>query len=94
MRVRPRALRLQEIDIRLDELELVESTIVRFDSKVRGIVSKDPRARSLDTIPGGAPYNWLYPACFLDDIDLFPDSTHACEYVPGALCPGPKRAGV
>ena len=43
-RERLRALRLQEIDIRLDELELVGSTIERLDSQIRDIVSKSPQA--------------------------------------------------
>jgi transposase len=76
-----RALRLQEIDIRLDELELVESTIEKLDYQIRDIVSKDPRARLLDTIPGVAPYTALFLACVLDDIDRFPDSKHACAYL-------------
>jgi transposase len=52
-----RTLRLQEIEIRLDELELVESTIEKLDGQIRNIVSKDPRARLLDTIPGVARKN-------------------------------------
>src|SRR5438105_14307626 len=35
-----RALRLQEIDIRLDELDFVESTIEKLDGQIRDIVSK------------------------------------------------------
>jgi transposase len=80
-RERLRALRLQEIEIRLEELELVESTIERLDAQIVGIVSKDERARLLDTIPGVAPYTALYLACVLDDIDRFPDSKHACAYL-------------
>jgi len=76
-----RALHLQEIEIRLDELDLVESTIERLDHQIRDIVSKDPRARLLDTIPGVAPYTALFLACVLDDIDRFPDSKHACAYL-------------
>lgn len=80
-RERLRALRLQEIDTRLDELELVESTIEKLDSQIRNIVSKDPKARLLDTIPGVAQYTALFLACVLDDIDRFPDSKHACAYL-------------
>ncbi|MDG6979918.1 MAG: IS110 family transposase [Nitrososphaerota archaeon] len=80
-RERLRALRLQEIDIRLDELELVESTIERLDGQIRDIVSKDTRARLVDTIPGVASYTALFVACALDDIDRFPDSKHACAYL-------------
>jgi transposase len=77
-RKRLRALRLQEIEIRLDELELVESTIEKLDAQIVDIVSKDEKARRLDTIPGVAPYTALYLACVLDNIDRFPDSKHAC----------------
>ncbi len=76
-----RELRLQEIEIRLDELALVESTIERLDAQIVDIVSKDARARLLDTIPGVAPYTALFLACTLDDIDRFPDSKHACAYL-------------
>jgi len=74
-------LKLQEIEIRLDELGLVESTIERLDSQIRDIVSKDARAKLLDTLPGVAPYTALFLACVLDDIDRFPDSKHACAYL-------------
>ncbi len=80
-RKRLRELRLQEIDIRLNELELVESTIETLDSQIVDIVSKDERARLLDTIPGVAPYTALFLACTFDDIDRFPDSKHACAYL-------------
>ncbi len=80
-RKRLRALQLQEIDIRLDELELVETTIEKLDYQIRDIVSKDPRAKLLDTIPGVAPYTALFLGCILDDIDRFPDSKHACAYL-------------
>ena len=76
-----RELRLQEIEIRLDELALVESTIEKLDRRIVDIVSKDARARLLDTIPGVAPYTALFLACTLDDIDRFPDSKHACAYL-------------
>ncbi|MDG6940054.1 MAG: IS110 family transposase [Nitrososphaerota archaeon] len=71
----------EEIDIRLDELEFVESTTERLDAQIRDIVSRDRRAKLLDTIPGVAPYTALYLACTLDDIDRFPDSKHACAYL-------------
>jgi len=76
-----RELRLQEIETRLGELELVESTVERLDDQIRDIVSKDGRAKLLDTIPGVAPYTALFLACVLDDIDRFPDSKHACAYL-------------
>ncbi len=74
-------LKLQEIEIRLDELELVESTIEKLDHQIVDIVSKDARAKLLDTLPGVAPYTALFLACVLDDIDRFPDSKHACAYL-------------
>jgi transposase len=76
-----RGLRLQEIDIRLDELELVESTIERLDRQIVEIASSDAKAKLLDTIPGVGPYTALFLACVLDDIDRFPDSKHACAYL-------------
>ena len=76
-----RGLRLQEIDIRLDELELVESTIERLDRQIVEIASRDAKAKLLDTIPGVGPYTALFLACVLDDIDRFPDSKHACAYL-------------
>jgi transposase len=75
------ALHLQEIDIRLDELELVESTVRKLDKQIVDIVSKDKRAKLLDTIPGVGPYTALYLACTLDDVDRFPDAKHACAYL-------------
>lgn len=74
-------LKLQEIEIRLDELELAESTIEKLDHQIVDIVSKDARAKLLDTLPGVAPYTALFLACVLDDIDRFPDSKHACAYL-------------
>jgi transposase len=80
-RRRLKELRLQEIEIRLDELQLVESTIEKLDHQIVDIVSKDARAKLLDTLPGVAPYTALFLACVLDDIDRFPDSKHACAYL-------------
>lgn len=80
-RRRLKGLKLQEIDIRLDELQLVESTIGKLDRQIVDIVSKDARAKLLDTLPGVAPYTALFLACVLDDIDRFPDSKHACAYL-------------
>ncbi len=76
-----RELRLREIEIRLDELELVDSTVETLDAQILDIVSRDERARLLDTLPGVAPYTALFLACVLDDIDRFPDSKHACAYL-------------
>jgi len=80
-RKRLRELHLREIDIRLDELELVQSTVKRLDAQIIDIVSRDERAKLLDTIPGVAPYTALYLACTLDDIDRFPDAKNACAYL-------------
>jgi transposase len=76
-----RELKLQEIEIRLDELQLVESVIKRLDRQILEIVSKDQRASLLDTLPGVASYTALYLASVLDDIDRFPDSKHPCAYL-------------
>jgi len=74
-------LHIREIDLRLKELEFVESTIEELDRQIKSIVADDHRARLLDTIPGVAPYTALFLACILDDIDRFPDSKHACAYL-------------
>jgi transposase len=76
-----RELRLQEVDHRLDELELMDSFIERLDAQIAEIASRDEGARLLDTIPGIAPYTALYLSSALDDIDRFPDSKHACAYL-------------
>lgn len=80
-RKRLRALRLQEVDNRLDELVLVESFIERLDAQIADIASRDHKAKLLDTLPGLAPYTALYLACILDDIERFPDAKHACAYL-------------
>jgi transposase len=76
-----RELRLEEIEIRLDELQLVESTVEKLDHQIVDIVSKDARAKLMDTLPGVAPHTALFLGCVLDDIDRFPDSKHACAYL-------------
>jgi len=80
-RKRLRALRLQEVDNRLDELALAESFIKGLDGQILDIASRDEKAKLLDTLPGLAPYTALYLACVLDDIDRFPDAKHACAYL-------------
>ena len=80
-RARLRALRLQEVDNRLAELDLAESILERLDAQIVDIASRDRRARLLDTLPGMGPYTALYLACALDDVDRFPDSKHACAYL-------------
>ncbi len=59
----------------------MESTIEKLDHQIVDIVSKDARAKLLDTLPGVARYTALFLACVLDDIDRFPDSKHACAYL-------------
>jgi hypothetical protein len=51
-RGRLRALKLREIDIRLDERELVDSIAERLDGEISQVVSIDDSARLLDTLPG------------------------------------------
>lgn len=80
-RVKLRELHLQEVDNRLDELELVDTIVERLDAQIVSIASKDEKARLLDTLPGVGPYTALYLACVLDDIERFPDSKHACAYL-------------
>lgn len=76
-----RELRLQDVDDRLDELQLVDSIVERLDAQILGIASRDEKARLLDTLPGLGPYTALYLACVLDDIGRFPDLKHACAYL-------------
>jgi transposase len=88
---RLRELRLQEIDIRLDELELVESIIERLAGQISSIVATDPSARLLDTLPGVAPYTALFLSSAIGDIDRFPDSKHLCAYL--GLVPSLHQSG-
>lgn len=76
-----RGLRLQEVEIRLDELAMVESVVEMLDGQILAIASTDRRAALLDTLPGVAPYTALFLACVLDDVGRFPDSKHACAYL-------------
>jgi transposase len=72
---------LQEIDIRLQELELVESVIEKLDRQIIHVVSEDEKAKLLDTLPGIAPYTALFLSSAFDNVDRFPDSKHACAYL-------------
>jgi transposase len=72
---------LQEIDIRLQELELVESITAKLDKQIASIVEQDEKAKLLDTLPGVAPYTALFLSSALDNVDRFPDSEHACAYL-------------
>jgi transposase len=84
-------IRLQEIDIRLQELELVESIIERLDRQIIHVVSGDEKAKLLDTLPGIAPYTALFLSSAFDDVDRFPDSKHACAYL--GLVPSLHQSG-
>jgi transposase len=82
---------LQEIDIRLQELELVESIIEKLDRQIVHVVSGDEKAKLLDTLPGIAPYTALFLSSAFDDMDRFPDSKHACAYL--GLVPSLHQSG-
>jgi transposase len=73
-----RALSLREIDIRLDELALVESIIERLDGQIQEMVAVDESAKLLDTLPGVAPYTALFLSSHIGDVNRFPDSKHMC----------------
>lgn len=90
-RRRLRDLRLREIDIRLDELELVESIIERLDGEISQIVSADHKAELLDTLPGVAPYTALFLSSAIGDVNRFPDSKHLCAYL--GLVPSLHQSG-
>lgn len=82
---------LQEIDIRLEELELVESITEKLDRQIASVVSRDEKAKLLDTLPGVAPYTALFLSSTLDNLDRFPDSKHACAYL--GLVPSLHQSG-
>jgi transposase len=84
-------IQLQEIDIRLQELELVESIIEKLDRQIIHIVSGDEKAKLLDTLPGIAPYTALFLSSAFDNVDRFPDSKHACAYL--GLVPSLHQSG-
>jgi transposase len=86
-----RELGLLEIDTRIEELVLVESTIERLDVLIEKIASKDGYARLLDTIPGVAAYTALFLSSLIGDIDRFPDSKHLCAYF--GLVPSLHQSG-
>jgi transposase len=82
---------LQEINIRLQELELVESIIEKLDRQIIHVVSGDEKAKLLDTLPGLAPYTALFLSSAFDNVDRFPDSKHACAYL--GLVPSLHQSG-
>jgi len=86
-----RGLKLREIDIRLDELQLVDSIIARLDAEISQVVSTDDNARLLDTLPGVAPYTALFLASAIADVNRFPDSKHLCAYL--GLVPSLHQSG-
>jgi transposase len=73
-----RALSLREIDIRLDDLELVNSIVERLDEQIAQTVAMDEKAKILDTLPGVAPYTALFLSSHIGDVNRFPDSKHLC----------------
>ncbi|MDG7016287.1 MAG: IS110 family transposase [Nitrososphaerota archaeon] len=90
-RSRLRALRLRELDIRLDELQLVESIIERLDGEISSVIPMDANAALLDTIPGVAPYTALFLSSAIGDIDRFQDSKHLCAFL--GLVPSLHQSG-
>jgi transposase len=82
---------LQEITIRLQELELVESIIEKLDRQIVHVVAVDKKAKLLDTLPGLAPYTALFLSSAFDNVDRFPDSKHACAYL--GLVPSLHQSG-
>jgi len=86
-----RALGLREIDIRIDELELVESVVRKLDKQIASVVTMDPNARLLDTLPGVGQYTALFLSSSVGDINRFPDSKHLCAYL--GLVPSLHQSG-
>lgn len=86
-----RGLRLQETDIRLDELELVESITEKLDAQIASIVPMDHNAKLLDTLPGVAPYTALFLSSTIGEVNRFPDSKHLCAYL--GLVPSLHQSG-
>lgn len=90
-RKRLRELGLREIDVRLDELELVDSIIEKLDGEIASVVGTDQDARLLDTLPGVAPYTALFLSSTIGDINRFSDSKHLCAYL--GLVPSLHQSG-
>jgi transposase len=85
-------LSLREIDIRLDELELIDSIVERLDREIHEVVTnEDANARLLDTLPGVAPYTALFLSSSIADINRFSDSKHMCAYL--GLVPSLHQSG-
>ena len=77
-RTRLRELSLRELEIRLDELDLVESIVERLDAQIAQTVAFNEKAKLLDTIPGVAAYTALFLSSHIGDVNRFPDSKHMC----------------
>jgi transposase len=90
-RRRLRGLALREIDMRLEELQLVESFIERLNGEIASIVATDPAAKLLDTLPGVAPYTALFLSSTIGDVNRFQDSKHLCAYL--GLVPSLHQSG-
>lgn len=90
-RMKLRALSLFEIDCRLEELILVESTIERLDMSIEKLASGDGYAKLIDTIPGVAAYTALFLSSLIGDIERFSDSKHLCAYF--GLVPSVHQSG-
>ena len=90
-RKRLRELRLQEVDFRLEELELVESIIERLDAQILSTVPMDQNAKVLDTLPGVGPYTALFLSSSIGDVSRFQDSKHLAAYL--GLVPSLHQSG-
>ncbi|MDG7008352.1 MAG: IS110 family transposase [Nitrososphaerota archaeon] len=90
-RKRLRELRLQEVDFRLDELELVGSIIERLDSQIANAVPMDQNAKLLDTLPGVGPHTAPFLSSSTGDINRFQDSKHLAAYL--GLAPSMHQSG-
>jgi transposase len=90
-RDRLRSLGLREVEIRLRELELVDTIIEELDRRIRFTALRDHGARLLDTIPGVGPYTALYLSTALHGVERFPSSKQACAHV--GLVPSLHQSG-
>jgi transposase len=86
-----RELGLHEINIRLDELELIQRIIQQLNDQIAKTVPEDPNAKLLDTLPGVGPYTALFLASEIGDVNRFPDSKHLCAYL--GLVPSLHQSG-
>jgi transposase len=82
---------LQEINIRLDELELIEAITRKLNDQIAKTVQEDSNAKLLDTLPGVAAYTALFLSSEIGDVNRFPDSKHLCAYL--GLVPSLHQSG-